>query len=74
MYNDMTNSEVLELEMLIDKYSLARVVGTLACIANEKAYHILVTYSDTKTSAPWRKACHVLDKTCTSMTRLFVAR
>jgi len=69
MYNDLTNEDATALEILIDKYSLARVVGTIACIAHEKADHILINYDDAKTSSVWRKACSALDKVST---RLFV--
>lgn len=72
MYNDMTNEDATALEMLIDKYSLARVVGTLACIAHEKSDHILTSYDDKATSSAWRKACRALDTVSARFARLFV--
>jgi hypothetical protein len=69
MYNDMTNEDATALELLVDKHGLQRVVGTLACIAHEKADHILTSYDDKATSAVWRKACRALDTVCA---RLFV--
>jgi hypothetical protein len=58
----LTNDEKTELEMLIDRHSLADVLMALAHIAREKEEHITINWQDRATAKPWDRAAKVLDK------------
>ncbi len=73
-YNDMTAEDCATLEALIDKYNLSRVVGTIACIAADKADHIASNWQDKELSRLWSRFSRVLDKVAARIARIDAGR
>jgi hypothetical protein len=49
----LTPQQCIELEDVIDRYSLAAVLEALASICHDKADHVLSTYNDTSLHRMW---------------------
>jgi len=49
----MTREHWDELELMVDRYSVAELVAALAKVCREKAEHIRVNWQDDDTARPW---------------------
>lgn len=58
----LNDTQLVELEKLIDVTSLASVVAALVRIAHEKAQHIRENYQDRVSAAPWNRAGNALER------------
>lgn len=58
----MTTEHATELELMVDRYSVAEVLEALASICREKADHIRTNWQDNATAKEWDKRANALEK------------
>ena len=58
----MTDAHREELELMVDRYSVAEVLQALAQVCREKADHIRSNWQDQTTARSWDAAAVRLDK------------
>lgn len=66
----MEQSDVYDLEIMIDKHGLYAVVDALAAICSEKAEHLRSAWQDKQAAKNWGKASNKFDTLNTSLRAL----
>ena len=61
MSRNLTASDMLELETMLDRSSLTDVLHLLASICEGKAEHLRSNWQDTETAKLYYRAVHLLD-------------
>lgn len=56
------NADVIALEQLVDRYSLAMVVEGLVAICGAKAMHVRSTWQDEPMAKDWERDARTLDR------------
>lgn len=60
-HKEMTASDVLALEHLIDRYDVNEILLSIAYICGAKAEHIATQWQDAHTAKHWMQMCIRLD-------------
>lgn len=58
----LNQAEIMDLENLLDHYSLSDILESLAQIANEKADHLRTNWQDENTAKIWERDANKLSK------------
>lgn len=64
MEPEVTRPDRDALEAMIDKFSLANVVGALALVCLDKAEHLRGNWQDETSAKSWDRASRILETAC----------
>ena len=66
----LTQSELMELELVIDAHGLSKTLNAIAEICAEKAAHVGATWTDRELESRWNRCAAKVSKSAASVLRL----